>query len=245
MAQIKSQTPDPFEERLRRRLAVEARAAPMPPLVLEIPDSWTRDPRRARLGATAKVLAIAASAVLVVAAVTQLPRLGPLGARTVEARTAAAYLGVPVVHVVETRDGAIGIRPIPGADRTVEVVLVTRGESALVTHQLSRIQVPTGTERSVSLWAVPISCSRDTGLRQPNLIVGGADPAADGVRVGNRDIPTHGGLFVTAFETVDFAHDDQLSVVFGGVNWADRAEVLLTGAAFGRNDACTGELWIP
>ena len=236
---------EPFDARLRRVLAMQARAAPMPPALADIPDSWTRGGRAVSLAAIGKVVGVAAAAVLAVALVAQLPRMVPVGARPVSAGDAAAFLGVSRAHVVETRDGAIAIRPISAREPTVEVVLVTQADSGLKTHRLARVQLPTGNRLATAVWAEPISCSLDRGLQQPNFLVGGSDPPADAVRVASQATPSHRGLFLTVFDTVDMHYGAGVSVELSGLPSIDSANLTVPGTAFGRDDACTGELRIP
>lgn len=244
MTGVDREIQEPFDARLRRVLGTQTRAAPMPPAIADIPDSWTRERRAASLADIGKVVGVAAAAVLAVALVAQLPRVVP-GARPVDAGAAAAFLGVPRAHVVETRDGAVAIRPISAREPTIEVVLVTRAESGLERHQLARFQVPTGNRLAVAVWAEPISCSRDSGLQQPNMLVGGSDPPADSVRVGPETIPLHRGLFLTVFDTLDMQYGAGVSIQLSGLPGGGSGGMSVPGSAFGRDDGCTGELRIP
>lgn len=234
-----------LDARLRRVLGTQAQAAPMPPAVTSIPDTWTRQRRGQSGAAIHSVAGIVAAAVLAVALVAQLPRILPAGTHRIDAGAAAAFLGVPRAHVVQTQDGAIAIRRISPDEPTVEVVLVTRADSGFEAHRLVRVRVPSGTPRAMAVWAEPISCSADRRLQQPNMLVGGSDPPADGARVGNRDIPIQAGLFVTAFETVDLQYDAGVSIQLSGLPAGGSSALTIPGTAFGRDDPCTGELRRP
>ena len=226
-----------LEHELRRLLRARAQSAPMPAGVVEIPNRWTKLARRRWLSPVRWVGVMAAGAVLI-ALVTQLPRvadvLGPSNT-AVTAEAAAAVAGVPVNQVVETPDGAIALRLLGSPPREVQVILVTSADGGLHRQVLTQQTVPPMVldDESSTIWAELLSCSVESGLHQPNLIFGAASlPTQAAINLPAVGI-RHERFFLFVLNDADL--DGRLvrvSVTNGSAEWP--------GAMFDREDECTG-----
>jgi hypothetical protein len=231
-----------LEDELRRVLGLQAQAAPMPLGVLEIPERWADQPRRLRLAPIGRGVAIAAAVTLVVALAAYLPRIEGLGAgmfrAPLTAAGAAAFVGVPAEQVVETRDGAVLLRVVPGPQPQAQVILVTQTDAGLESSLHAQVPVPLGVLDAGSslIWSEQLSCAPERGLRQPNMLFGASNPSPTRMTI---NVPAqgtwHDRLFLFVLEDADLTGHEVLLET--GTGSSDRRSGLL----FDRGDACTGE----
>ena len=247
MASRNPRTQDQFEARLRGLLEPQARAAPMPAHVVEIPDSWSRERPSVSVAAVAKVVGVSVAAVLAVILVAQFPRIAEPGASQVRAGEAAALLDISAAQVVETLDGAVAFRRGSSDVPSVEVLLVKPGDSGITAQLLVEVEIPRAVPPRVLAppasgyaWGEPISCSAELGLRQPNMVVGGSN--ATNLAMASAGIAYHQDLFVAVLDAG--APQDDVLVEFNDFPGAPEIQgsESFEASRFDGRDACTGEL---
>jgi hypothetical protein len=212
----------------------------MPLGVLEIPERWADQPPRLRLAPIGRGVAIAAVALLAVSLAAYLPQIGGFGAglfrSPLTAESAARLVGVPIDQAVETRDGVVVLRVVPG--QQAQVILVAQAESGLESSLLAQAPVPLGVLDAGSslIWSEQLSCAPERGLRQPNMLFGASNPSPARMTI---NVPAqgtwHDRLFLFVLEDADLTGHEVLLET--GTGSSDRRSGLL----FDRGDACTGE----
>ena len=229
-----------LERELRRVLGARAQGAPMPAGVVEIPNRWTRQPRRRWVAPVGQWLGAMAATAVLVALVTQLPRVADVAGPSntaVTAEVAAVVVGVPKNQVVETRDGAIALRLLGSPPREAHVFLVTSVDGRLERRLLTQVAVPRVVldDESSTIWADFLSCSVESGFQQPNIIFGAASPAPSRATINLPAVGTsHERFFLFVLDVVDLdGQQVRVSVSNGAAEWP--------GAMFDRGDRCTGE----
>jgi len=229
-----------LERELRRLLGARADAAPMPALVAEVPGRWMREPQRYWLAPVARVVGVMAAATVAAVLVAQLPRITGMGSppiTAVTAEAAASVAGVPVNQVVLTQDGAIAFRLLDGPKQEAQVILVTSTAVGLEQRLLTQAPVPPLVldDETSTIWGEVLSCSVESGLRQPNFVFGGDSPATTAATINLPAVGiSHERFFLFALDAGE--PGDQLvrvDVTNGAADWP--------GAMFDRGDACTGQ----
>lgn len=231
---------DDLEAHLRTALRARVDDAPMPPGVLDVPDRSVRPPRRGFVGAVALAMASAVAAVLAAGVLVQLPQLGR-SMQQLGAERAAAFVGVPVDHVVETRDGVIAASLQEAPLMMMQIFLVVSGPDGPQSELLAQVPGPATIldDDSSTIWADVISCSPERGLQQPNIVVTGSNPEPLAVV---RGVPAQ----MITFDSYAVAVLEASLVGEAGV-FVDDGHVgfTLPGWMFDRADACNGEVIPP
>lgn len=232
---------------LRRTLEPIGGRAPLPPGVLDVPDSWVR-PRAQLAGTALRASALVAVVVGGFFVATTLPAwLGRVtseagGPPTIEA--AAQRVGVPPSQVFSSADGFVAIRRAASGD-LLELLLVPAGwDSGQLLLATARIDPSGRALGNVSLDVFHVSCVADASLHEPDFVFGAShfnDVFPDIAITATADGVMADGLF--AYVVVPgSAPDGVMSVLATSTqrrNVTGQTDILST--AFDHLDQCVGE----